>query len=382
LCFDDLASGYRTRGWATRAAGYRAAISCFVPKETFGRLAYFVNATTLWLRASNGKAMKRRDFIVFLGGTTLVWPCVSRAQSPPIVIGFLGGQATPPPGDAQGNSLMQGFRNYGLIQGRDFIFEPRFTGGEDDRFPELARELARLKARVILVNTPAAALAAQSLDPPIPVVMTLMNDPVGAGLVSSLAHPGHHTTGTANLNEDLTPKILEFIGEILPNLTKVAILHNPLNPTHAPILTDLRAKTEGTRITLTPLALKPRDNLANLFSTITVEKPDAIQLLGDPAIGDLRFQLATLAKAQKLPLFSTSSIVTDAGGLLSYGGPVNKMLSRMGYYVKRILDGANAGDLPVEQPTEVILVINLKTAKAIGIEISPTLLARADQVIE
>ena len=98
--------------------------------------------------------MKRRDFIVLLGGTTLVWPCVSRAQSPPIVIGFLGGQATPPPNDAQGNSLMQGFRNYGLIQGRDFIFEPRFTGGEDDRFPELARELARLKARVILVNTP------------------------------------------------------------------------------------------------------------------------------------------------------------------------------------------------------------------------------------
>jgi putative tryptophan/tyrosine transport system substrate-binding protein len=326
--------------------------------------------------------MQRRHFFVVVAGGLTMRPLTLVAEASPVVIGFLGGQTTPPPSDAQGNALMQGFRDYGLIPGHDFIFEPRFTGGDDDRFPELARELARLKARVILANTPAGARAAQRLDPPIPVVMTLMNDPVGAGLISSLAHPGNHTTGTANLNEDLTPKILEFVRDILPNSTKVAILHNPLNPTHPPILANLRAKTEAMRIELVPLALKPRDNLGTLFSMITAEKAQAIQLLGDPAIGDLRFQLAALAQAQKLPLFSTSSIVTEAGGLLSYGGPVNKMLARMGYYVKRILDGANPGDLPVEQPTEVTLVVNLKTAKAIGIEISPSLLARANVVIE
>lgn len=134
--------------------------------------------------------MKRRQFLVVIASGLAAWPLKLSAQKSPVVIGFLGGQATPPPKDAQGNALMEGFRNNGLVPGRDFEFEARFTGGDDDRFPELARELARLKARAILANTPAGVRAAQQLDPPIPVVMTLMNDPVGAGLISSLARPG------------------------------------------------------------------------------------------------------------------------------------------------------------------------------------------------
>ena len=326
--------------------------------------------------------MKRRQFLVVIASGLAAWPLKLSAQKSPVVIGFLGGQATPPPKDAQGNALMEGFRNNGLVPGRDFEFEARFTGGDDDRFPELARELARLKARAILANTPAGVRAAQQLDPPIPVVMTLMNDPVGAGLISSLARPGNHTTGTANLNEDVTPKVLDFVREILPKATKIAVLHNPLNPTHAAILENFSSKSASAGVVLIPLQLKPRDNLDALFSKLAAERVDAVQILGDPAIGDLRDRLATLALAQGLPLFSTSSIVTEAGGLLSYGGPVNKMLSRMGYYVRRILDGADPGDLPVEQPTEVILVINMKTAKALNLEIPPSLLGRADQVIE
>ena len=326
--------------------------------------------------------MKRRDFLIVAAGGLTTWPCELRAQKSPIVIGFLGGQATPPPKDAQGNALFEGFRDNGLVPGRDFVFEPRFTGGDDDRFPELARELARLKARVILANTPAGVRAAQQLDPPIPVVMTLMNDPVGAGLISSLARPGNHTTGTANLNEDVTPKVLDFVREILPKATKIAVLYNPLNSTHAAILENFSSKSASAGVVLIPLQLKPRDNLDALFSKLAAKRVDAVQILGDPAIGDLRDRLATLALAQGLPLFSTSSIVTEAGGLLSYGGAVNKMLSRMGYYVRRILDGADPGDLPVEQPTEVILVINMKTAKALNLEIPPSLLGRADQVIE
>ena len=326
--------------------------------------------------------MKRRQFLVVIASGLAAWPLKLSAQKSPVVIGFLGGQATPPPKDAQGNALMEGFRNNGLVPGRDFEFEARFTGGDDGRFPELARELARLKARAILANTPAGVRAAQQLDPPIPVVMTLMNDPVGAGLISSLARPGNHTTGTANLNEDVTPKVLDFVREILPKATKIAVLYNPLNSTHAAILENFSSKSASAGVVLIPLQLKPRDNLDALFSKLAAERVDAVQILGDPAIGDLRDRLATLALAQGLPLFSTSSIVTEAGGLLSYGGPVNKMLSRMGYYVRRILDGADPGDLPVEQPTEVILVINMKSAKALNLEIPPSLLGRADQVIE
>jgi putative ABC transport system substrate-binding protein len=326
--------------------------------------------------------MKRRRFIVSFASVIAAWPLELRAQKSPAVVGFLGGQATPPPTDAQGNALLDGFRNNGLILGRDFIFEARFTGGDDERFPELARELARLKARVILANTPAGVRAAQKLEPPIPVLMTLMNDPVGAGLIFSLAHPGNHTSGTANLNEDVTPKVLEFVREVYPHANRIAILYNPFNSTHAPIVEDLKARSGLVGVTLIPSPLKPRDNLDTLFAKLAADRIDAVQLLGDPAITDLRDRLAALALAQGIPLFSTGSIVTEAGALLSYGAPINKSLSRMGYYVKRVLDGADPSDLPVEQPTEVILVINLKTANALGAKVPPGLLSRADQVIE
>jgi putative tryptophan/tyrosine transport system substrate-binding protein len=326
--------------------------------------------------------MKRRLFIVGFASVIAAWPLELRAQKSPAVVGFLGGQATPAPKDAQGNALLDGFRNNGLIAGRDFIFETRFSGGDDERFPELARELARLKARVILANTPAGVRAAQKLEPPIPVLMTLMNDPVGAGLISSLAHPGNHTSGTASLNEDVTPKVLEFVREVYPHANRIAILYNPLNSTHAPILEDLKARSGLVGVTLIPSPLKPLDNVDALFAKLAADRIDAVELLGDPAIGDLRDRLAALALAQRIPLFSTSSIVTEAGALLSYGAPINKLLSRMGYYVKRVLDGADPSDLPVEQPTEVILVINLKTANALGAKVPPALLSRADRVIE
>jgi len=326
--------------------------------------------------------MNRREFIALLGGAAVTFPFASLAQKVPIVIGFLGGQASPPPNDAQRNAILQGFSDNGLIEGRDYVFEPRFTGGDDERFPELARELVRLNVRMILANTPAGARAAQRLDPPVPVLLTLMNDPVGAGLVASLAHPGNHTTGTASLNEDLTPKLLEFLREIVPKATVLAVFFNPSNPTNPAIMDNLRANAHPAGITVIPLALKPRDDVDAMFSALAARRPDALQIIGDPAVGELRYRIAALALAHRLPTFSTSQLFAEAGCLVSYGASVNKGLRRMGYYVKKILDGANSGDLPIEQPTGVELTINLKTAKALGIEISPTLLTRADQVIE
>jgi putative ABC transport system substrate-binding protein len=187
--------------------------------------------------------MKRREFITLVAGAAFMWPTGVRAQRPRLVIGFLGSQAAAPPRtDPQTIALHQGFLDYGLIQDRDFIFEQRFTGGADERFPEFAGELARLHARMILANTPAAVRAVQRLDPPIPVVMVVMNDPVGAGLVASLARSGNHTTGTANMNEDVTPKLLEFLREIAPKASVLGVLFNPLNATNPVILENLRVK--------------------------------------------------------------------------------------------------------------------------------------------
>ena len=232
---------------------------------------------------------------------------------------------------------------------------------------------------MILANTPAGVRAAQRLNPPVPVLMTVMNDPVGAGLVSSLAHPGNNTSGTASLNQDLTPKMLEFVREIVPKASVLAAFFNPTNPTGPVMMENLRANTG---ITVLPFALEPRADLDALFSTLATRHLDALQVISDPSIGDARYRLAKLAIAYRLPLFSTSSLFAEAGSLISYGASVNKILRRMGYYVKKILDGAEAGELPIEQPTGLELIVNLKTAKALGLEMPPTLLARADEVIE
>ncbi len=229
----------------------------------------------------------------------------------------------------------------GLIPDRDFLFEQRFTGGADERFPEFARDLARLNARVIISNTPAGVRAAQQLDPPIPVVMMIMNDPVGTGLVASLARSGNLTTGTASLNEDITPKLLEFLLEIVPKARVLGILFNPLNPTNPVILENLRAKADSVGIKLIPIAFTPRDDLDTLFAAPEAQNLDALQILGDPGIGDLRDRVATQATMRRLPLFSTSPLVAEAGGLVSYGPSVTKLLRRAGYYVKRILEGTS-----------------------------------------
>jgi len=242
--------------------------------------------------------------------------------------------------------------------------------------------LAQKNVRIIVTNTPAGVRAAQRLDPPVSVIMTNMNDPVRAGLIASLAHPGNHTTGTASLNEGVTPKLLEFVREIVPNASVLAVLFNPRNPTNPLMMDDLRAKAEPLGITVSPFALMSADELEAMFNTFAIRRPDALQIISDPRTTDLGDRIAALAIAHRLPTFSNNVVFVEAGCLMSYSASLRKILRRTGYYVKKILDGANPGDLPVEQPTGLELFINLKTAKALGIEIPPTLLARADQVIE
>lgn len=327
--------------------------------------------------------MDRRGFLRVTSGAASMWPLTAFAQKVPVVIGFLGGQPQPPPQDPQGNALFQGLVDNGLVVGRDFIFEGRFAAGDDARFPEFARELARLNARIILANTPAGIRAAQRLEPAIPIVMTGISDPVTSGLVNSLAHPGNHTTGTASLNEDVTPKLLEFMREIVPQASILAVLFNPSNSTNALLMDNLQARANPLGISVKRYALRSFGDLDPLFSMLTSKPPDALQLIGDATINEyLGKRIADYAIANRLPSFSSSESSFENGVLLAYGASTRKILRRTGYYVRRILDGAIAGDLPIEQPTGFDLFINAKTAKAIGVEIPPTLLARADRIIE
>jgi putative ABC transport system substrate-binding protein len=327
----------------------------------------------------------RRGVLKVAGGAASMWPLTAFGQKVPVVIGFLGGQPHPPPlaQDPQGSALFQGFIDNGLVAGRDFMFEARFTAGDDARFPEFVRELAQRNVRIILANTPAGVRAAQRLEPPVPIVMTVMSDPVASGLVNSLAHPGNHTTGTASLDEDVTPKLLEFLREILPKANKLAVLFNSSNSTNSLLVDNLQAKANPLGISVRRYPLRSLDDLDPLFSMLKSKPPDALQLIGDATVTEfLSKPIVDYAIANRLPSFSTSESAFEAGVLLAYGASTRKILRRTGYYVRRILDGAVAGDLPIEQPTGFDLFINAKTAKAINVEIPATLLARADRIIE
>jgi putative ABC transport system substrate-binding protein len=262
-----------------------------------------------------------------------------------------------------------------MTAGRDYVLETRFAEGDYDRFPQLARELQQAQVSIIIPSTIAAVRAAQQLSPPIPVVMPAINDPVGTGLVASLAHPGGHTTGVATLIEDVTPKLLEFLGVLVPRATMMAAIYNPANPSNLAFLERLRSESGAHGISLSEFALKTSDDLETLFAALTAQRPDALQIVADSFVG-------AFALAQGVPSFASAADLVYEGALLGYGPSVSELHRRAAYYVKRILGGASPGDLPVEQPTRIVLVINLKTAKALGLAVPANLLAQADEVIE
>jgi putative ABC transport system substrate-binding protein len=224
--------------------------------------------------------------------------------------------------------------------------------------------------------------AAQRLTPPVPIVMCPINDPVGNGLIASLARPGGMTTGVATLNEDLTAKMLEYQRAVLPKLRTIAAIYNPGNPSNLRALEDLHARASEMGISVLPVVLRSPQDLDGAFAAIVGARPDSLQVISDSGTLDVLDRIGAFALAQRLPSFGTLGNFAEFGGLLSYGPPRRKMLMKSGYYVKRILDGANPGELPVEQPTQIELSINLKTARAIGVEIPLRFQQLADQLIE
>src|SRR5262245_21651316 len=227
--------------------------------------------------------MKRREFLgVIGGGAATVWSSRSLAQKVPKRIGLLGsGAATSVITATQIAAIKEGLRDNGLIDGRDYVLDARFAAGRYERFPQLARELAQAGAAVILTNTIASVRAAQRLTPPVPVVMLAINDPIGTGLIASLAKPGSHTTGLATLNEDLTPKLLEFFRAVLPNGASVAVLFNPSNPTNIKFVEDLRVRAGAMGIVVQPAGLKSPDVLDATFAELVGQKPAALLVLSD-----------------------------------------------------------------------------------------------------
>lgn len=327
--------------------------------------------------------MRRREIIGLAGVTASAWPFVARAQKAPIRIGFLAsGEAGSAYSALLVDAIKRGLRDNGLIEGRDYILELHFAAGDYEQFPEMARKLAQSGARMILVNTIASVRAAQNVVPPVPVVMLAINDPVGAGLVASLARPGGHTTGMATLNVDLAFKLVEFQRDVVPKATTIAALFNPANPTNSAAVANLRGIAGAVGMTVLPVALRSPAELDSVFATLAAQRPDTLQLITDSGNLDLSDRIAALALAHRLPSFATNTNFAKFGGLMAYGTSVVPLFSRAGYYVRRILDGAKPGDLPVEQPTKIELAINLRTAKALDLSIPPTLLSRADEVIE
>jgi putative ABC transport system substrate-binding protein len=280
-------------------------------------------------------------------------------------------------------AFRQGLREWGYVEGPNLVIASRYAEGHDERLADLAAELVQLQVDVLVAGGSAATHAAQHATRTIPIVMVGTPDPVGQGFVVSLAHPGGNTTGLSLLNAELPGKRLEFLKEIVPQSTRVAVLVNTSNPTAQSLLHNLTVAAQELRLPLHVVALRSPDELDAGFAAMTHTGADALIVMSDPALMDsLRGRVTDLAATSRLPAMYDWKMYVDAGGLMSYGPSRPDIYRRAATYVDKILKGAKPADLPVEQPTKFELVLNLKTAKALGITMPPSLLLLADEVIQ
>ena len=328
--------------------------------------------------------MKRREFITLIGGATVAWPLAARAQQPAMpVVGFLDSRSQDTAVDRL-NALRRALKETGYVEGENVTIVYRWAEGRYDRLPELAADLVRRRVAVIaaLGGVP-SAMAARAATTTIPVVFLVSEDPVGLGLVASLARPGGNLTGVNFFNAELTAKRLELLRELVPAATRVAVLVNPANAeTTESVLRDVAAaaRTMGLQIKALNASTSPEIDAA--FATLMRERPDALFVAGDGFFLSRRVQLANLTVRHAIPAAFSVRQYVEAGGLMSYGSDPLDMYRQIGVYTGSILKGAKPADLPVVQSTKFELVINAQTARMLGLEVPPTLLARADEVIE
>jgi putative tryptophan/tyrosine transport system substrate-binding protein len=324
--------------------------------------------------------MKRRKFITLLGGTMAAWPFAARAQQPGKMptVGFLGTTTAAAWGPWTA-AFVQRLRELGWIEGRNLAIEYRWADGRTGRFAEIAAEFVRLKVDVILAGG-SAAVEAKQATAVIPIVFVL-GDPVATGLVASLARPGGNVTGLSNQQTDLFGKRLELLREVFPSLRRLAIMANVDYPEAVLEVREVQAISKTLGLEVSTVEIRRADDIGPAFEALK-GRADALYVITDALVSTNRVRINTSALAARLPTMHGVRDYVEAGGLMSYGASYSDRFRRAGDYVDKILRGAKPADLPVEQPTKFDFVINLTTAKALGLEVPPTLLARADEVIE
>jgi ABC-type uncharacterized transport system substrate-binding protein len=327
--------------------------------------------------------VNRRDFISLLGGAAIAWPLAARAQQAGKIprVGFMGNSTAALEANLVG-PFRDGLRELGYQEGRNIVIEYRWAEGNYERFPALVAELLAVPVDVIVTAGTPATLAVKKATSTMPLVMIAVGDPVGTGVVPSLARPGGNITGLSSIAPDLEGKRLELLGEVIPKLSHVVLFLNPLNPFHTVSMRQALTAAQALGIKLQPLEVRTSGELDSAFAAIVREKPDALLILADRVFLHDRKRMMDFATEHRLPSVNAYRELVEAGGLMSYGPSYEDMHRRAADYVDKILKGAKPGDLPVEQPTKFTLIFNLKTAKALGLEVPPMLLARADEVIE
>jgi putative tryptophan/tyrosine transport system substrate-binding protein len=324
--------------------------------------------------------LNRREFITLVGGAAAAWPLAARAQQPGKMptVGFLGTTTAAAWGPWTA-AFVQRLRELGWIEGRNLAIEYRWADGRTGRFAEIAAEFVRLKVDVILAGG-SAAVEAKQATAVIPIVFVL-GDPVATGLVASLARPGGNVTGLSNQQTDLFGKRLELLREVFPSLRRLAIMANVDYPEAVLEVREVQAISKTLGLEVSTVEIRRADDIGPAFEALK-GRADALYVITDALVSTNRVRINTSALAARLPTMHGVRDYVEAGGLMSYGASYSDRFRRAGDYVDKILRGAKPADLPVEQPTKFDFVINLTTAKALGLEVPPTLLARADEVIE
>jgi len=327
--------------------------------------------------------MERRRFIEVIAGCLLAAPLTADAQPAAKVprIGFLGNSTAALEANLVG-PFREGLRELGYVEGRNILIEYRWAEGKNERLPALIAELIALKVDVIVTAGTPAALAVKKATTSIPLVMAAVGDPVGVGLVASLARPGGNVTGLSAIAPELEGKRLELLREVVPRLSHIAVLWNPDNPFQPGSLKEARAAAQVLGIKVQLLGVRTAEDFPAAFAAILKERPDALLVLADRIFLHNRARIVDFEAKRRLPGMYPYRELVEAGGLMSFGPSYADMHRRAATYVDKILKGAKPADLPVEQPTKFDLVINLKTAKALGLTIPPSLLGRADEVIQ
>jgi putative ABC transport system substrate-binding protein len=324
--------------------------------------------------------LKRREFITLLGGATAAWPLVALAQSA-YRIGVLD-TTSAALNAANFDALRQGLRQHGYIEGQNLVIEYRSADGRAERFPDLAAELVRLNVDLIVTRGTPAIFAAKNATKTIPVVMAASGDPLGAGVVAGLARPGGNVTGLSAFVTELQAKRLELLREMVPRIDRIAALLNMSSPAEPPQWEETKAAARTLAIEPQLLDVRKPEDLSRAFETAIRQRADALVVGINVLTQANRRPIADLATKHRLPAIYASREFVDAGGLVALGVSYPDLYRRAATYVDKILKGAKPADLPIEQPTKFELMINLKTAKALGLEVPPMLLARADEVIE